>query len=282
MSVRIIEGSFARPTNRTYQERGTIHDDDTARGLGFRGGTVAASTHLDVFPRVLIAAYGERWFEDGCLSLYFRQATTDEEPVRACLTVDDGSPAVATLLMSDGTVVAEGTASVGTPAQPSALGARDLRHEPGGLRILARVQKGDEIPAAFAHCNSKGQSQRVHDGLIAAPIEWYHGPSPWGRSVVAPSGVMEMFTQVAAGYISEHAGESVGLWGAMELRYHEGPMVCDTEYRIAGSVVAVGQTPKTETLWYDMQATDARHALVATARVLTRFAKASSPLYDEE
>ena len=34
-----------------------IHDDATAQNLGFRGGTIAGSIHLDQFPPVLMAAF---------------------------------------------------------------------------------------------------------------------------------------------------------------------------------------------------------------------------------
>ena len=62
--------------------RGSIHDDATATVLGFRGGTVAGSIHMDQFPPLLLEAFGQGWFETGSLSLYFRYATTDGEPRR--------------------------------------------------------------------------------------------------------------------------------------------------------------------------------------------------------
>ncbi len=279
MSVRIIEGPVAHPTNRAYQEPGSIHDDATARLLGFRGGTVAASTHLDAFPPVAISAYGERWFEDGCLSLYFRHATTDGEAVRAGLIVDDTGVAAASLVTPEGEVVAEGTASVGAHGDHSALCTRDLRHEPAELRILAGVRRGAAIAPVVTDCASRRQADRLREGLVASPIEWYHGMSPWGPCVAAPSTAMEMFTRVAAGFIAQHVTDVVALWGAMELRHHGEPVMCDRDYTVQGSVVALGQTPKTEVLWYDLEARDERGDLVATTRVLTRFAKASSALY---
>jgi hypothetical protein len=280
MSVRIIEGPVAHPTNRSYQERGSIHDDATAQRLGFRGGTVAASTHLDAFPPVAICAYGERWFEDGCLSLYFRHATVDGEAVRAGLIVDDAGTAAASLVTPDGEVVADGTASVGDHGDHSALRTRNLRHDPAGLRILADVRQGDAIGPVTTDCSSRRQAERLHDGLVAAPIEWYHGMTPWGPCLAAPSTSMEMFTRVAAEFIGQRVTGAVALWGAMELRHHGEPLMCDRQYSVQGTVVALGQTPKTEVLWYDLAAHDERGDLVATTRVLTRFAKASSSRYE--
>ena len=61
---------------------GSIHDDDTAEELGFRGGTVAGDVHMNQFPPVLLSIFGEAWFERGNLSLSFRNATVDQERVR--------------------------------------------------------------------------------------------------------------------------------------------------------------------------------------------------------
>jgi hypothetical protein len=236
MSVRIIEASLARPHSR-------------------RDGAVAASTHLDTFPPVLMAAFGERWFEDGCLSLSFRSPTTDGEPVRAGLVVDDEGVASASLVTPEGVVVADGIAAVGGDASRPNLAA-PLSHN------------SRAIAAALVHCPALAQSRRIVDGLIASPIEWYHGPSPWGPSVTAPSSVIEMFSQVAEARLTS---DTAGVITAMELRYHGEPILCDTEYSVEGSIAAVGQSPSTETLWYDMSATDEHGYLVATARVLTLF-----------
>ncbi|HKF76906.1 MAG TPA: hypothetical protein VKF59_12240, partial [Candidatus Dormibacteraeota bacterium] len=36
-----------------------IHQDETARRLGFRGGTIPGSIHMDQFPPLLVEAFGE-------------------------------------------------------------------------------------------------------------------------------------------------------------------------------------------------------------------------------
>jgi hypothetical protein len=193
MSVRIIEASLARP-----------------RGHG--GGTVAATTLLDTFPPVLVAAFGERWFEDGSLSLDFHTPAQHGEPVRAGLVVDDTGVAAASIVTPDGVVVADGTAAVGL-----ARSARPLDPD------------AELIPAAMVHCPSVAQSRRVFDGHITSPLEWYHGTSPWGPAVTAPSSTIEMFTAVAEGHLAERMPHAAGRVAAVELRYFGEPVVCDTE-----------------------------------------------------
>lgn len=242
MSVRIIEASLARP-----------------RGHG--GGAVAASTLLDTFPPVLVAAFGERWFEDGQLSLEFRSVTGHCDPVRAGLVVDDSGVAAASLVTPEGVVVADGTAAVGRDASRSGL----------------LVPVGDDsraIAAAIVHCPSIAQSRRIVDGLIASPIEWYHGPSPWGPSVTAPSSVIEMFSQVAEAHL---VPEAAGVITAVEIRYHGEPIVCDTEYAVEGRLTRARTSADGDALWCDMTATDTGGHLVASARVLAEFATAAAP-----
>src|SRR5262245_65830585 len=114
-SVTTYAGPVRHPRNLYSGSAGSIHDDATATRLGFRGGTVAGSVHLDQFPPLLVRAFGEEWFTTGTLSLYFRHATTDGEPVQAHVAVD-GAQARAWMTGPDGVLVAEGTASVGDPA----------------------------------------------------------------------------------------------------------------------------------------------------------------------
>lgn len=245
MSVRVIEGSVVRPAN--------------------------SSTHLDMFPPVLVAAFGACWFEDGCLSVHFRNGVADGEPIRASVIADDSGSAAASLVTIDGIVVAEGTASIGPLDHPTAVSTEELRHEPIGLEILGSLEKGDVIGPTPTYCASRRQSDRVLGGQVASPIEWYHGPSPWGPSVAAPSTAMHMFTEVAHHALFPRIPPAVGVWGAMELRYHGDPLVCDTDYSVQGEVLALGRSANAETLWYELAARDGWGELIATVRVLTSF-----------
>lgn len=47
----LLVGPLRRSVNNASKVAGSIHDDATATKLGFRGGTVAGSIHLELFPR---------------------------------------------------------------------------------------------------------------------------------------------------------------------------------------------------------------------------------------
>jgi len=69
--------------------------------------------------------------------------------------------------------------------------------------------------------------------------------------------------------------------GAFEIAFENGPVLLDRDYWIEGTVLGVGESPKTEYLWWDAATSDAEGRVVARMRHLLRFLKASSPLYPE-
>src|SRR5260370_35582132 len=80
--MAILEGELRAARNGAAEQKGSIHDDATASKLGFRGGTVAGSLHMDQYVPLLIQSFGDAWLSQGNISMYFRQATVDMEAVR--------------------------------------------------------------------------------------------------------------------------------------------------------------------------------------------------------
>jgi hypothetical protein len=279
-----ITGPVRQPRNLAAHIVGSIHDDDTAAALGFRGGTVAGSVHLDQFPPLLLAAFGQRWFETGSLSLYFRHATTDGEAVQAFVERPPSEgvhPQVrAWMTTPAGELVAEGTAAVGDPRAASALHQRDLRPaDPAELRILTALKAGDVLGDLRAAVNGERQRSVIEQGAMTEPLEWYSGPSPWGGPIASPSGVVGLLYSHLLADAKAAMGEHVGLFGAIEIRFRAGPIFLDRDYRVTGEVAAVSQTPKTEVLWFDSRALDDHNEPVAQMRMMLRQMKQSSPLY---
>lgn len=280
----VIVGPLRRSVNQAQSVRGSIHNDAVASKLGFRGGTVAGSIHLELFPPLLLEAFGPRWFESGSLSINFRNATTDREPVRAKLDQPAAeakdAQVAAWIEREDGMLVGEGTASVGDPDEPSALLQIDTsRFDAGELRILADVKPGDVIPGAEVAMPSDHQQERLD--VITEPLEWYDGSSPWGGPVASPATVVHYLYGHPARVIGSKAGQAVGLFGAIEIRHKSGPLVLDETYRVGGEIVAVGSSPKTEYVWFESHADTADGRRVAEMRMQLRWMKASSPLYTE-
>ncbi len=280
----VFVGPLRRSVNNASHVEGSIHDDATATKLGFRGGTVAGSIHLELFPPLLLKAFGKRWFERGTISMYFLNATTDREAVRASLKEPptDATDAQVDIWIErdDGMRVAEGTASVGDSTEPTALLRRPLdRFDAGQLRILGGLKVGDRFDECDALLTRNAMTERMK--VITEPLEWYTKPSPWGAPIATPATMVQLLYAQSIATLRAKLGRAVGLYGAIELRNINGPVTVEHPYRVTGSILALGQSPKTEYMWFETALNEADGKRVAEMRMLLRFMKASSPLYKD-
>jgi hypothetical protein len=269
-----IFGRTVRPTNARYQDAGSIHDDSTARELGFRGGTIAGSAHLDPFVPLGTSQFGSRWFESGSVSMYFRHATLDGEETTAKIvrpTSTSSWMGNAVVETPEGVVVGEGTIGFGEPQVHTALGGRDLRHSNEGLQLLSNLRQGDGF-SSEGTIDARQVQDRCQSGEITEPLDWYANKSPWGGAISPPSSIINLVSDAAGDALLGRIGSAVGLWGALEVRFLGRPVPLDASLMVRGVVVATGESPRTETLWYDAFV-DLDGVPIASARVLTRFVK---------
>jgi len=264
---------------------GSIHDEKTASKLGFRGGTVPGDVHMNQFPPVLMALFGQQWFERGNLSLNFKNATVDRERVKVFAEQPDTEQASneqqARVWMEreDGLLVCEGTATLGDHSQ-SYLRQRDLRPcEPAELRILNEVHSGMSLGKYETLASPDKQFAAYDNGTISDPLDWYRTGSPWGDVIAAPSTLVQILWGLPMAGLRPLIGEAVGLFGAIEIGQVNGPLMLNREYLVSSEVVCVGQSPQTEYLWFDATATNDAGQLIATFRMMLRFMKQSSPAY---
>lgn len=274
------------PWNLSINSAGSIHDDATAADLGFRAGTVAGDIHLEQFGGILVEAFGKSWFEQGSLSLYFLTPTAHREPVDAFLDLPSTPvPAdvqvTARMSTPDGTPVAEGTASVGSVNEPSALSSRDRRAvDASTLRMLRGVTPGTPLDRQVRRPWGSDQLRRMQEGSMTAPLPWYENDSPWGGPVCSPLTMCRVLVAGMTTTIERQCGEFVGMYGAIEIRNINGPMLVDAEYEVTGEVLSVSESPKTEVLWYRTEARPVGETrVVAELTMMTRLLKDSSPLY---
>jgi hypothetical protein len=260
---------------------GSIHDDATAAKLGFRGGTVAGDVHMNQFPPVLIKVFGKEWFERGNLSLTFKNATVDLEKVQVFVEPLPPGEQQTHVWMEreDGMLVCSGTAAIGDHSE-SELRRRDLRAcDPAELRILHRLHAGLSLGHYDVFAKPDKQFQRYDNNLISDPLPWYRDGSPWGEVVAAPCTIIEFLWAYPMKGMQPYVGESVGLFGAIEIGFVNGPFLLNRPYQLDSEVICVGQSPQTEYVWYETTAKNPAGDVVATMRMQSRVMKASSPAY---
>ena len=286
----VVSTGVKNPRNLSPRSHGTIHDDEVANKLGFRGGAIAGSIHLDQFGPAMVETFGQQWFETGSLGLYFLHPLLDMEPVEGTVHIGDSPlPLVDArcdvhMTTPDGIAVAEGTASVGTVSSSSPVLTRDRRPcDPTTLRMLSKATIGMELPAVIESPYKGDQRDRIAHGIMTAPLDWYVDESPWGGAICSPLTVSRLMTSDVMKPLERLVGRTVGLYGALELHQINGPLFLDEDYVVTAVLTDVSDTPKTEVAWCDVKAARASNPgeIVATFTVMTRLLKAASPLYAE-
>ena len=166
-----LTSAWRHPINVSAHQKGGIHDDDTAQKLGFAGGTIAGSLHMEQFPPQLIAHFGNDWWQRGNLSLYFKSATIEGDAVQSELHTTDSEQVRASMTTEDERLVLEGTASLGEDGD-SALRQRLAAVRPASdLRMLADVKVGETCKPLFTRATDADIDERLR--VITEPLAAY-------------------------------------------------------------------------------------------------------------
>ena len=277
----VLAGPVRSPRNSAkHLGAGSIHDDATAQKLGFRGGTVAGSLHMEQFPPLLLAVFGDDWLKRGGMSLYFKYATTDNEPVQAFVRRPGSDEPRAEIWMDDasGNRVADGTASLGTDPGSTVRNRISAMPAPEDIRILANVSPGDVGARVPTRIESKALDARL--AVITESLPAYTDPGLFGARIATPALQVQVLRPAESTILPRNSDFGVGLFGAIELQLHAGPVLVEHDYETQAKVLAVGETPKTEYLYYEANLFEPGGSdAVLTMVMMLRFMKASSRLW---
>jgi hypothetical protein len=153
------------------------------------------------------------------------------------------------------------------------------RFDAGQMRILGGLKVGDQFEESDVILTPAAMGERMKE--ITEPLEWYAGPSPWGGAIATPAAMVQLLYASPIASLRGKLGAAVGLFGAIEIRSMHGPVLVDQRYRVIGNIVSLGQSPKTEYMWFETALDDSDRKRIAEMRMLLRFMKASSPLYQD-
>lgn len=276
--------------------RTSIHDDATARKVGFQGGTIEGPTHFSQFVPLGHSLFGDAWFERGCLSAHYQNACIEGEEVQAWVEplAGDASRTRGGMVKRDGSPVLSATLSVGPDHGETELDALLARLRPAeklvilqDLRIgmkgaeLERVKMDFDQPMGPLYPFTLAQKLAV----ITEPCSYYGpqtGDSPWGRPIV-PLEMISVLTQSTSPRAKFPVRPAVGLFVNQEIRLERGPLFVGDEYLIEREIVALSESRRAESLWIRSTVRDAgSEEVVATTLLNSAVMKASYPDYEEE
>jgi hypothetical protein len=291
MTDEVLETDFKAPRNmfqanvaearqaHAAERRGagSIHDDAVASKLGFKGGTVPGSVHMNQLMPLIVKVYGDAWFERGSLSSFFTQATVDNEKTR--VLAEHGEERLRLRQYNEaGQQISENTASL-NPDDPGAeLVRRIAMQDPaaaGRLRILADMKVGDE---------TRDIPLKVDRDALVRALETITEDLPiYSAQNVLPPGSVIHLAHAVRGHVLSGQRSAVGLFGALEIRNLKGPIKADVDYVGRTKVLKLSESPRTENIWYDVFIADAKSKEdVGVVRFQIRLMKGSSPLWADE
>ena len=243
-----------------YDGHASIHDDETARKLGFKGGTIEGPTHFSQFAPLGHAVWGEAWFVHGCLSAHYRNAAFEGEQVQAFLRrpAAGARQAEVWMLRADGTEILRGTASLGPDFAPTALDRRLAELAPlADPVVLADIKVGLTSSRAPVRMDPEQHMGALYPfslaqklARITEPSTWYSSDaSPWRRAIIPMEMISVLMQYTAHDGAFSVRGPAVGLFADQEIRLLDGPVFVGETYEVEREVVAMSGSRRTESLW---------------------------------
>lgn len=243
-----------------YDSHASIHDDATARKLGFQGGTIEGPTHFSQFAPLCERIWGQAWFETGCLSAHYRNPAFEGEEVQANIEKPKPGQTICTIGMTkrDGTEILRGTASVGGDGSETALHRRLGELKPlTDPVILADLKVGMKTARQTVRMDFDQHMGDLYPFSLAEKLKVITEPSayysqelnPWGRAIIPVEMLSVLFQYRAREDKLPVRGPAVGLFADQEIRLLRGPLFAGEDYFTEREVVALSGSRRTESMW---------------------------------
>lgn len=280
-----------------YDDHSSIHDNETARKFGFKGGTIEGPTHFSQFAPLCVALWGPQWLAQGSLSAHYRNACFEGEKVRAFVSKpkDDGTYTTIRMEREDGTEILRGTAAIGGNNPPSALEQRISELSPPDTPVILRdVSVGMRTKRITVRMDADQNMGALYPFSLAQKLQAITEPSPWYSADGATSSPWKQaiipveMVSVLLNYSSDAAGfpvrkPVVGLFADQEIRMHNGPLFVGHAYEIDREAVALSGSRRTESLWIRTRVfAPGGDEVLATMLLNAAYMKDSFPNYEAE
>ena len=263
-SGTLLSGPWRSPKQmlhaQVYDSHASIHDDATARKLGFQGGTIEGPTHFSQFAPLCERIWGQTWFETGCLSAHYRNPAFEGEEVQA--NIEKPKPGQTTcaigMIKRDGTEILRGTASVDGSGTETALTKRLGELKPlADPVILADLKVGMKTSRQTVKMDFDQNMGDLYPFSLAEKLKVITEPSayysqehnPWGRAIIPMEMLSVQFQYRAREDRLPIRGPAVGLFADQEIRLLRGPLFAGESYVTEREVVALSGSRRTESMW---------------------------------
>ena len=234
-------GAWRPLGNTSAAAADSIHDDDKARELGFRGALVPGSVVASAAIPLIYLRFGSDWMRGGWFSFAFATPVYTAEPVQAHGSEGKGGFELQ-VATRDSRLCCSGQAGLGF-LQPWRT---ERSPDP---EVFPELQVGFAFPDADIVITR----EEVEPMLDAAGDDstWYRGESPWGGPVAPPEQLLPIALQTMRGTRLPLPGkQGPGIWARHHLSICQ-PLRYDEAYRFSQWLVDKGRSGRTLFVEYE-------------------------------
>lgn len=280
MTSTILHGPWSQAPNLSAESKGSIHDDEQARSLGFQAALVGGSVLCSYMTTLLVERFGPAWYERGFFKTSFVGPVYETDEFRVVLEEREPGPGEAGLVAvrlekRSGEPATAGYAGL---AQ-SAATATPPWQRPGEAAAPALTLTDDPIPEepigtamppkALVVTPEESARRRAVAGDTSP---WYADASPWGGPIV-PS-FMYLLVNLGNGVqrpaSAQTSSARAGMNGTFQLLM-TGPMFANQPYTLHSQLAEKGISGRTAFRTAEFRIVDADGRQVALARQKTRW-----------
>lgn len=273
------EGEWRKLGNLSADREGSIHDDNTARSMGFQGGFVPGSTVGTSAIPAIIDRYGKEWFTGGWYTFKFVTPVYVHEDVReASLPVEgSGDITIGVVTREDRTCML-GRAGLGEDLGPTGAWDPALDGVRGAGDCFPRLTIGE-------HGSSEVFTPVIDEivPLLDSAGDtngWFRTASPFGAALIAPEYLMRLALQLSRESLSLAEGvRNPGMWAEHSLVMAQPIFLGDT-FRMTSRLADKGRSSRTLFVEYEFEVFDANNERRAVGRQKVKWFAADAPTGD--
>jgi len=236
--VAIGESVWLRSRNLSADAKGSIHDDERAKALGFKAALIGGSVHSAFVTNAVVERFGQAWYERGFMKQSYIKPLYEGDDFRIVLEEREATPNDEVLCelafeTREGVRTTAGYAGLARSTE----GALAPWERPGESTPEPSQDSSPETEFTRSVTIDESASRRE---LVGDGSPWYTDASPWGGPIV-PS---FMYMLLGAGQRARPAGGDVpraamnSVWELLQA----GPMFAGVPHRVVSRIVESGES----------------------------------------
>ncbi len=247
------QGRWRQLVNLSANRKGSIHDDEQAKKMGFRSGFVPGSTVATAAMPALVELLGKQWMEGGWYTFNFVSPVYVDEEVREEAEVE-GDETLLKVIARDNRVCCVGRAGLGFKLawDPERDGKR------GAEGVFPKIDMGRHVGSTEFTVSADEIQPML--GSAGDETPWYRDSSPWGGGVVPPEWLHRVARLITVDENDELRLPFEGIrppsmWAEHALSQSQ-PLLLDKTYTMSEKVVDKGVSGRTLFITYEFEVSD--------------------------